>query len=879
MSMTSSKKSLWALLLASTVLSAPAFATAQDGPVAAAQAGDENFDGPTTLDEIVVRGRFIPDERRVTSEIANVLTIQDLQRTGDSDISGALSRVTGLSLVGSGYVYVRGLGERYSSAMLDGATLPSPEPLRRVVPLDVFPSALLSGVLVQKTYSVEYPAEFGGGVVALRSRAVPEERFLEFGVSTGYNTVSTGEAALNWHSGDRTWLGFSDKSMRLPLEIRVDPSLESFDAAALQQAGRSLRPEWSVVNDRAPWDGSFNISGGTPFDIEGRRGGILLSLDYDSEVRNRNGVYRSYAVAGGGLEATDDLSPEGCAIDSRLDADACGRYRTDWTIGLNFIGAVGLEVADGHALRFTNMILRNTTHQTEIQRGQFATDAGTVRSLQRLNYVEQQMVLNQLSGEHLFDLSGAFDSLEIDWRAVYSRADRDTPYVRETLYDFTPGGAWRLRPTPAGNSTTFSALEDENSEFGVDLALRGVIGDRAVLFQAGAVHNNRDRDFALRRYTFGFPAGGNVELLEMVPEIIFAPDNIGPPGGLVLLDATDNADTYQASVEINAAYLSTEVQVTPTVRWTVGARYEDSTQSVDSFQAFTLRPVPIHVDLEFDKVLPATTLTWEFANNWQARVGYSQTLSRPDLRELSPTRFRDEESGLLERGNPDLLVTEIENFDARVEYYFGERQSLTLGAFYKDFTNPIERTFSREGDEFLRSFFNADSAEIRGVEAEMEWTLPVEQWASGSPFMNDRRFYVIANVTWVDSEITLNPDAARDRQTDAQRPLQGQSEWVGNVQLGYERHDGRERLALLTNYAGERIRDVGLSGAPNQMETPPILLDLVYGRTFDVGEREFQFSFNARNLLGEDYEVTQGGFIAETYELGTTISLGLSTLF
>lgn len=878
--MTSTQKSLSTLLLAGTVLAAPAFAAAQDPSAAPIQlAGLGLDDQPSTLDEIIVRGRYIPDERRATSEIANVLTVEDLQRTGDSDISAALSRVTGLSLVNGGYVYVRGLGERYSSALLDGAGLPSPEPLRRVVPLDIFPSALLSGVLVQKTYSVEYPAEFGGGVVSLRSRAVPDERFFEFSVGTGYNTVSTGEAALNWYSGDRTWLGFSDNSMRLPQEIRVDPSLDSLDQAALQSAGRSLRPEWSLVNDKAPWDGSFTISGGAPFELAGIRGGLLLSLDYDSEVRNRNGLLRTYMVAGGGLEASDNLSPEGCAVDTRVDADACGRFRTDWDIGLNFIGALGLELAQGHSLRFTNMVLRNTTHQSEIQRGQFAIDAGSVRSLQRLNYVEQQMVLNQLSGEHLFNFSGAFRELDVNWRAAYSRADRSTPYVRETFYDFEPDGVWRLRPTPVGNSTSFSALEDENLELGFDLALRGAVGGRSLLVQAGAVHNSRDREFVLRRYGFSMPAGVNPDLRAMVPEIIFAPDNIGPPGGLILRDRTDHADAYDAAVEINAAYLSAEVQLVPAVRWTIGARYEESSQSVDSFQAFTLRPVPIHVDLDFDKLLPATTLTWEFADNWQARLGYSQTLSRPDLRELSPTRFRDEESGLLERGNPNLQVTEIENFDARLEYYFGQRQSFTLGVFYKDFTNPIERTFSREGDEFLRSFFNADSAEILGVEAEIEWTLPFDRWVSGPGFVQDRRFYVIANTTWIDSEITLNPDAARDRQTDSQRPLQGQSEWVGNLQLGYERHDGRERLALLANYAGERIRDVGLSGAPNQMETPPLLVDLVYARTFDVAARELQFSLNARNLLGETYEVNQGGFIAEEYRLGTTISAGLSVRF
>ena len=119
------------------------------------------------IEEVKVSVSFIPDEKRDTSEISSVITAEAISIAGDSEASDALKRVTGLSLVKGKYVFVRGLGERYSSALLNGVLLPSPEPLKRVVPFDIFPTSVLESVLVQKTYSPQYPGEFGGGVIAV----------------------------------------------------------------------------------------------------------------------------------------------------------------------------------------------------------------------------------------------------------------------------------------------------------------------------------------------------------------------------------------------------------------------------------------------------------------------------------------------------------------------------------------------------------------------------------------------------------------------------------------------------------------------------------------------------------------------------------------
>lgn len=868
-----------AALLASTILSTPALAFAQsDAPQPDAAA---SVDEEATVDDIIVRGRFVPDVKRETSEVANILTAEDIERSGDSEIGEALTRVTGLSLVGDGFVYVRGLGDRYSSALLDGSSLPSPEPLRRVVPLDLFPTALVNGALIQKTYSAEYPGDFGGGVIALSTRAIPSERFFQFGASIGANSETLGEDGLYWDAGGKLAnIGYGDESLRLPQFLRTDPSLEAFqgDPNLLQAAGRSLRNIWSIDGQDNLPDFGFNISGAEIVDFSnGARIGAYVGIDYGYEVRNREGVRGSYDVNG----ATNELiAPEACENFNGLDnAVNCGFRRTDQEYALNGLVSLGLELNEDHELKLTSLLLRKTRQQTLIERGVFASDPSLLRSFQRLNWVEQQLFTNQLTGKHVFMLPMALDRLQFDWRAAYSTASRDTPYRREYTYRLEPDDVFRLTPNSDSNRTIFTALEDENVEFGGDLTLDGAIADHDLTIKVGALYQEKTRDFATRRYSFIAAPGVIVpaELREYVPEIIFSPDNIGGNAGYVLNDVTDPSDFFDGKTTINAAYISVEGAITPDIRLSVGGRYEDSQQEVNTFTPLTGEDV--NVDLNAEYFLPAATLTWEFADNMQFRIGYSQTINRPDLRELANALFLDDDTGTLELGNPNLQIAEIENFDARWEWYFGDRQSATIGVFYKTFTNPIERTFQPVGDGFGRSFQNADEATLQGVEAEIDYTLPLDEWFASSDFMATRRWFVIANVTYSDSEVIDETFTRR---------LQGQSEWLGNLQIGFENPDVRQRATLLLNYQGERISDAGIitgvTRLPDVIETPPLMLDFTATQGFSVMGRELDLGFKVENILGEEFERSQSFAngsegVVESYKLGTTISVGLTARF
>lgn len=841
-------------------------------------------------EEIVVTGN-IPNELRDTSEIVSVIDSEDLARTGDADIGAALSRVTGLSLVDDRFVFVRGLGGRYSSVLLEGSVLPSPEPLRRVVPLDVFPSDLLSGALVQKTYSVEFPGEFAGGIIALRSRALPEEDFFELGVSGGYNTASTRERGFSFEGGRLDNLGFADESYELPLYVRTNPSLEGFDAGQLQLAGQALvgsGPGFSMRQRRNPADLSVSLSLGDRFDLFGLSAGFTIAASYDNQVRNRFGVRNRFAIASTGLVPFSSFSPEACeGFNANLDPASCGLRQTGQSISLGGVLGFGVEINEDNLIKLNSTLLRLTDKVAEVQRGQTPiNDPTNAVSDQRLAFEEQELWFNQLAGEHEFGLGGFFDEGSFNWRGSYARASRVTPYLTDYRYVIGPRDAnFTLSPLTARNAIEFTALEDDNYEGGADLTFEGEGPGIPIVIKLGGAYNKRERAFASRRYSFVIPPLGASPLLGFVPEVIFSPDNIRP-GGLTLTQTSGPANSFQASTEIYGGYGALEAQVTDEVRLTAGVRYERSTQIVNGFvvsgtvqpsDRVTLGPItgfvqPLTARLEADNFLPAVTATWEFVPNVQLRAGYSRTLSRPDLRELSPSVIINIEEDVEEQGDPNLLITTIDNFDARLEWYVGRGQRVSLGGFYKKFKNPIERSISPFGDAGRRVFINADRAEVYGGELEAEVNLPFDRLFGGS-FFDERRVFLLGNFTYAKSDVTIDPSRAGEL-TSLSRRLEGQSDILGNVQFGYEKEG--ERFAVLFNYTGDRISDVGSFGVPDVIEEPPIGLDVTFAKSFPIGSRgeEFELGFSARNLLNDDFKRTQGDQIYEQYDLGRTFSLG-----
>lgn len=880
-----SSLSLRALLIASTAILAPALASAQSDSTS------ENSTEATApeaedlkLQEVVVLGRYIPEVLRSTSEVAAFLAPEDLARQGDSDAAAALARVTGLSIAEGRFVYVRGLGERYSAARLNGSPLPSPEPLQRVVPLDLFPTNILENVLVQKTYSVEYPGEFGGGIIDLRTLNIPSENFLELSVTGSYNTETTGKDGITHYGSDSDVLGFDDGTRKIPGPVRRAMATGqriqngNFTDAELQAMGQAFtNAPINLIqsNDSIPANGSYEATGGVSFDLGGAELGFVGVLGYSNEWRTRNGRQEIGEINGGILGATSTYD----------------YVTSEQNIGWDGLFGAGLDFGDDK-INWTNLYIRRTTKQSSIREGYDDLASRDVRD-DRTGWYARELYSTQLNGAHF---RGPWT---LDWRTALSQTKRDAPYERATRFVFSDiTNSYIYDPSGSGssNNTTFSYLDDKVVSGGADVKYTQALSSaRDIEYSAGLEAYQNERSAQSRIFTF---IVGNPPLDFLVsqqrPDFLFANYNINPDL-FVLRETTGSsgAAAYEADLQVFGAYAKVDAEIFPLIRAAVGLRFEDATQSVTPLSLIASEAAPeAPPELENQYLLPAATLTWNFAEDQQLRLGASQSIGRPQFRELAPQQYFDPESGRTFIGNPYLVDTEILNLDARYELYFDRGQALTAGVFYKKLDRPVEAVVVQQSASVFQTYLNAPEAILYGAEVDFK---RIFESPFKDGFFSTKDFLFQANYTYTTSEVNAGagdvvfplqaagqPRPATDFIIDGTR-LQGQSEHIANLQIGWEDEAARSQLTLLANYASERVTARAPAGQPDFLQDPGVNLDLVFKKGFDLRGKEFTLDIKAKNLLEEDFDEYQsgnGGFVqVNQYEVGTTLSVGLSAEF
>lgn len=874
--MTTFHSTLAGLLLATTALATSAFA--QEAPVAAdAPAAASDQDQPSTIGDIVVLGRFIPEQNRRSPEVAAFLTAEDLQRTGDGTAAEALTRVTGLSIVEGRFVYVRGLGERYSSALLNGSPLPSPEPLQRVVPLDLFPSEILAGVTVQKTYSVAYPGEFGGGVIDLTTISAPSKPFFNFKSSLGVNSETTAQEGLVY-SGSRTdFTGFDDGTRDIPGPLRL--AFQSgrrvvagadFSNDDLRRIGQSLEnaPLRLLQKEETPVNFGFQASGGLSEQLGFGTLGLVFVAGYDNKWQTREGVRQEGYIDEGELTVGTDYQFQSTQND----------------MGLNLLGGVSLEAGD-HEVRWTNFYTRNTTKEARTRAGFNYLSGNVVRD----DYTEwsvRQLFSTQLAGEHFFG-----EAWEAKWRLAYAKTTRDAPYETRFGYGQLPDGTFVHNIQ--SNRISFSELDDDLLSGGVDLNYRlNLSGGREAVFSVGAASSDNTRTSQQRDLRFVAPNGLSADQVQSRVDYLFSDYNIGPYLQIEEVTGSNGAAAYEADLRVHAVYAQLQAELIPTVNFTAGVRYEDGRQSVTPRDLFGGTTGFLPSTIEEAYVLPAATVTWNFAEDMQLRAGASKTIGRPQFRELAPQQYTDVDSDRTFIGNPYLLDTEITNYDLRYEWYFARQQYLTLGVFYKLLEKPIESSVVDQGASISQTFLNAPEAVVQGVEIELKKYF--EFPSTGLDFIANKRWLTSGNYTYSNSEVRVGEGDTVITQNslgvaqpasfyvvDGSR-LQGQSDHVANLQLGWEDDTARSQATLIVNYVSERTSARGRPGEPDLVQDPGVFLDFVYRKDFEVMGRELGLGIELRNLLRTDYDEYQelGQKVRiNNYDLGASASVSLTARF
>lgn len=843
---------------------------------------------------IIVTGTRNRDPVRASSQVLSVLSEADIARSGEGDIAGALTRVSGLTLVGAGRVFVRGLGERYSLALLNGLPLPSPEPLSRVVPLDIFPTSVISSSLVQKTYSANFPGEFGGGVINLTTKAIPTESFLTIGGSISGDTETTFENGLTYFGSRWDTFGFDNGNRDFPTALQqliaTGTRINEAPAALQRQLAGQIMPLNLVTlqkNNALPVNFSANITGGTSFETgDGNYLGIIATAGISNSWRNRSVISQQF----GNAEAGDII------FDSNT-------FITDNKVLVNGLLGFGLDIGE-HTIRWTNLYIRDTLKTARLSLGtDFFTDrvTGFDFQTQQTGWFERQLIDSQLVAEF------NFDKLEIDLRGGYAQTDREAPYNAIVPYFRTniPGDPFGdkfvvdVGALIGGTERIQVGFEDLREKLwfgGADVTYE--LTDNLSL-TAGYSYSDTSRrslSFIIRplissseQFTTVLRALG----LRQPGEIINGATLAVGPDGVPIFNITVSDPTpfpaFDAGLKIHAGYGLARYRPTDRLSIEAGVRFEDGLQVAAPDPAFgsAFQPTPTRIAEQY--VLPSGTITWEVIDDLQLRLAASKTIARPQFRELVEQTYFDPESNRRFRGNPFLKDSELTNAEARAEYYLSRRNKISLAGFYKKIDNPIENFLITAPGVIETSYANAPSAELYGGEIDLSYAFDLAGWGG---LFETKQLLILANYTYTQSRLSVGPDdlapipgAPDQRATnlfDDGAPLVGQSDHVANLSIGIEDTEKVQQLTVLLNYASERVTLRG-GALPDVVEDPGLTVDVVGRTEFKLGGVPLELSLEARNIFGRDNFEFQAinGNRAEinTYQVGTSFSVGLKASF
>lgn len=802
-----------------------------------------------SLEEVVILGTFNPsqnasDLERFATTVTDALDVTQLARLGDGDVAAALNRIVGVTVTDGKYANVRGLDGRYISSTLNGLLMPSTDPLRRDVQLDLFPSNILSGIEIQKSYSADLLGSTTGGSVKINTRGLPDERVFSVSTSGGFRQDVTGERVVSYRGSETDALGYDSDLRALSSDVLAatnggrdlticDPELDPRCTAPIQAAALAVtfEDDYNVRSKRATPDGSASVSYGDRIELESMDFGYYAALSYSHSTSDR------------GLATISD------------PLDASGSYqRSQENTSVNAYLVSGIEFRDSDEILSKTMVLRSTDDTTR-QNNVIDIEDVTISEV-ILEFVERQFISQQFSGSHAIAVFDEESSL--DWRIGYSNTQRDEPDRRTYQYR-------NEVLSPSELERRWSELDEDSIDVGVDYSLPLSLSDDLLLdLKVGAMWSDRSREVEL--YRFGIRPGSTNAAIssgidENLEDVLSYLNFIRDRWRLNTL--TTDTDSYESDEEFIALYTSGLLEFG--ADWTVeaGLRWEDFSQELRYPNQITASN-----DLSSTEVLPALNVSYRPNDEWQFRAGFSQTVSYPGLIERAESLVFDPATDDPIFGNPDLETSTIDNFDLRAEYYFSDEENVSIAVFRKDIDKPVERQVP-DGSGSAASgitFRNAQEAELTGIEIDAYKNLLD---------LDDSLLFLTGNITWIDSKVTLDEDSLRLEGESAQgRELQGQSPWLANLQLGYDHFDTGQQVTLAVNFFDDRIFRVTRGGnSQPEFEKGRVLVDLSYEKLF--GET-LTFRAQIKNLLNDKVEYSQNNRVIESYEQGTSISLKLT---
>ncbi|MGH8005124.1 MAG: TonB-dependent receptor domain-containing protein [Limisphaerales bacterium] len=827
-------------------------------------------------------------DRQKAAAVSDAIGAEEMSRSGSSNAAQAMSKVTGATVVDGKYVYVRGLGERYSTTQLNGSELPSSDPNKRAVHLDLFASNLIENIVTVKSYTPDKPGNFTGGSVNLVTKSYPDRFNANFSLSSAYNTqFSLQEGFLTSPGGYTDWLGMDDGTRAIPDPLQdknvVIPILQtarrdSVQAAKLDYLSKSFNPYMAPTKKMAPLNRNFAFSLGDRVQILGRPLGFLGSLSYTRGFNSYiGGTVARYYLPSQTTTATE-LLPNYILDDSKSSDEVIWGALANLTY----------QPHPRHELKANYMYNRSGESMARTLSGLFLQGGGLtgddVYETRVLQYIERSLGSLQLSGHHALQ---SILGMDMNWSGSLAKSKQDEPDLRffsnhytvdssitptDTTYD-TRTNAYTL---PARN---YRNLNEDNAEFNLDFSIpfKQWAGLGAKLKLGGQLLR-KERTFRERRFLYELEASPYAQFYDGDPEQFFSDEAVGVVyydsaagryyfGNYILAENTAR-NNYDADQNISAVFGMLDFPILRRLRFAGGARLEATRMNLASQDASLKK-----ARLSNDDWLPSANLIYQLRPDMNLRTSYSRTLARPEFRELAPYSSFEFAGDYIYGGNPNLKRTLIHNYDLRWEWFERPGELYSISGFYKRFIDPIERVHT--GDHKETSSRNVPEANVYGLELEVRKRLD----KTGS-FL--QHFQVGTNFTLIHSTVDIDSvELALIRNYDPNpkttRQLQGQSPYILNLDISYGNYKTGITASILYNVFGQRLAEVSKGSAPNIFEEARGQLDFTFSQRI---WNAVTFKASAKNLLDSEYKrsYTLKGreYVQQLYKKGRVLSVGFS---
>lgn len=843
-------------------------------------------DNQTKLQEVVVTARMNREtvnalyiQQRNNVSLSSGISADIIQRSPDKNTGEVLKRVSGASIQDGKYVVIRGLNDRYNMAMLNNALMPSTEPDRKAFSFDIIPSNVIDNIIINKTATPDMPGDFAGGVVKVLTKDVPDKNFINAGVTLGYNSQTTFKNFTTTPDQGVPFLGFPAQDHKL--SSAWGAGYEEYGHMSIDQkvAANKELPENSYVADTktAMPNTSFQLSAGNTQSFKsGSKLGTIAALS----LRNNQTTIHDYKR---GKYLADNTVHTLSTEDQYINQTSMA-------------GMLNLAYTKGKSRISFKNLYNKLYDKKYIDRRGYSTSSNQDNPLYATKPLERAVINSQLEGSHAFGKR----NIKLEWNLNYANMRAYMNDFRTAEYSRSISGGALGNPVyettqpyklvDRDSRRFFSEQKDDNIGGRLDLTYPFELGGRKQSVKVGYLGLFKNRAFGARTFQYIVYSSTNPNYNTIVTqpvETIFNHENLGVDG-FELRENTAASDEYDATGNLNSAYLMFDNIIGEKWRIIWGARYEAYTQILN---AYNRSGTKINQETPFNNFLPSLNITYDVNEKNKVRFAASQTVNRPEFREIAPFTFIDYENVWSVVGNPALVRAEIMNFDLRYEIYPNPGEAITFGAFYKNFKNPIEAVLDPQAnlDYLIFGYANAPSAFATGFEFEARKSLGF----LGSAAWLDR-LIAATNLSYIYSRVDVTNIVGQSVivGTKTIRPLQGQSPYIINFSLMYNSAKSGWSASALYNRIGHRIKYVGNATIPTTWENGRNIVDLQVSKSLFKGKGELKLTvsdlLNSPTTLywntdskdgyrkGDELGTTNNDLIFQQYRTGTGVSLGFT---